>query len=250
MTHFDLTGRRAVVTGGSRGIGLEIAKALTQAGARVVITGRTAETLQQATAAIGGDAVSCLSDVSRQEDVSQLVSQADAALGHVDILVNNAGVNPYYTRTERTSVEQWQHIIDVNLTGVFLCTRAFGQGMLARQSGSIINITSVAAQTGLERAGAYCAAKAGVEGFARSVAKDWASQGVRVNNVAPGYVQTDLTAGLSANDRLRNAIEARTPAGRLAQPSEIAGAVVFLASDAASYVTGTTIAVDGGWVAT
>lgn len=250
MTMFSLEGRNAVVTGGSRGIGLHIAKALAAAGAQVLITGRNGDTVKQAVAQVGALAQGYAADVASEEEVAHLVAHAEAALGPVDILVNNAGVNPYYKRTEHTTLDEWQHIIDVNLTGVFLCTRGFGQKMLERASGSVINITSVAAHTGLARSGAYCAAKAGAEAFAKSLAKDWAAKGVRVNNVAPGYVHTDLTAGLSANDSLRAGVEGRTPMARLAEASEIAGAVVYLASDAASYVTGATIAVDGGWTAT
>lgn len=250
MTAIDLSGKNVVVTGGSRGIGLEIARALLRAGANVLITGRSEDSVGKGLAELGGTAAGFAADVAREDDVARLVAQAEAVLGPVDALVNNAGVNPYYKRTEHTGLQEWQHIIDVNLTGVFLCTRGFGEKMLARGEGSIINITSVAAHTGLARSGAYCAAKAGVEAFSKSLAKDWAARGVRVNNVAPGYVKTDLTAGLSANDALRGMVEQRTPMGRLAEPSEMTGVVVFLASDAASYVAGATIAVDGGWTAT
>ncbi|WP_417728493.1 SDR family NAD(P)-dependent oxidoreductase [Roseovarius sp.] len=250
MNVFDLTGRNAVVTGASRGIGLAIARGLMVAGARVMITGRTEESVAKGIADLGSGALGHAADVSRESDVARLAAEAEAAMGPVDILVNNAGVNPHYKRTEDTALEEWEAILDVNLTGVFLCTRAFGRGMLARGRGSIVNITSIAAHAGLARTGAYCAAKAGVEALSRSLAMDWAGQGVRVNNVAPGYVATDLTAGLSANDTLRGRIETRTPAGRLAEADEMAGAVIFLASDAASYVTGATLAADGGWTAT
>ncbi|KIC45973.1 hypothetical protein RA28_10035 [Ruegeria sp. ANG-S4] len=250
MTVFDLSGRVSVVTGGGRGIGLEISRSLAAAGARVMITGRQAKTLDAAKADIEGDVFGFPADVSSEEDVRQLVEHTEATVGPVEILVNNAGVNPYYKRTEHTTLDEWRHIIDVNLNGVFLCTREFGSKMLERQKGSIVNVTSVAAHTGLSRTGAYCAAKAGVEGLAKSLAQDWASKNVRVNNVAPGYVKTDLTAGLSANDALRTKIETRTPMGRLGDSDEISGAVVYLASDAAKYVTGATIAVDGGWIAT
>ncbi len=247
MNAFNLEGKNAVVTGGSRGIGLSVAKALISAGAQVAITGRNKDALQSAVSVLGSKAQGFVSDASSEEDVSRLVSDVETRLGPVDVLVNNAGVNPYYKPIERTTLEEWDHIIGVNLTGVFLTTRGFGAKMLSRQSGSIINITSVAAHRGLARTGAYCAAKSGVESLARSLAKDWATSNVRVNNVAPGYVKTDLTAGLAANDGLRSTIEERTPLGRLAEATEISGAVVFLASDAASYVTGTTIPVDGGW---
>ena len=245
-----LQGKTAVVTGGSRGIGLAIARAMLDAGAKVMITGRSQDSIDTALAGLGTGSFGHASDVSKEADVAQLCAHATDVLGGVDILVNNAGINPYYKRTEHTELTEWQHIIDVNLTGVFLCTRAFGQQMLERGKGSIINITSVAAHSGLTRGAAYCAAKAGVEAMSKSLTLDWSARGVRVNNVAPGYVKTDLTAGLAANDTLRRTIETRTPMARLADPSEMAGAVVYLASDAASYVSGTTIAVDGGWIAT
>jgi len=246
----NLHGKTAVVTGGTRGIGLAITRALLAAGAKVLITGRTQETLDLAVADLGGGARGFASDVSKEADVQALADHADTLFGGVDILVNNAGINPWYKRAEHTELSEWQHIIDVNLTGVFLCTRTFGRAMLEREHGSIINITSVGAHTGLTRAAAYCAAKAGVEALAKSLTKDWAARGVRINNVAPGYVNTDLTAGIAGYGTLREAIEARTPVGRFAEPDEMAGAVVYLASDAASYVSGTTIAVDGGWIAT
>lgn len=245
-----LNGKTAVVSGGSRGIGLAIARALLDAGAKVIITGRNQETLDKAAAELGVCASGFASDASNEADVQALADHAESLFGGVDILVNNAGINPYYKRAEHTELAEWQHIIDVNLTGVFLCTRAFGQQMLAHGNGSIINITSVAAHTGLTRGAAYCAAKAGVEAMAKSLTMDWAARGVRVNNVAPGYVKTDLTAGIATNDTLRTAIEVRMPMARLAEPREMAGAVVFLASDAASYMSGATLAVDGGWIAT
>ncbi|WP_456387186.1 SDR family NAD(P)-dependent oxidoreductase [Profundibacter sp.] len=245
-----LQGNTAVITGGSRGIGLAIARAMLDAGAKVMITGRSQDSIDTALAELGTGSFGHASDVSKEADIAQLCAHATDVLGGVDILVNNAGINPYYKRTEHTELAEWQHIIDVNLTGVFLCTRTFGQQMLERGKGSIINITSVAAHSGLTRSAAYCAAKAGVEAMSKSLTKDWSARGVRVNNVAPGYVKTDLTAGLAANETLRRTIETRTPMTRLADPSEMAGAVVYLASGAASYVSGTTIAVDGGWIAT
>jgi len=246
----DLTGKTAVVTGGSRGIGLAIARAMVDAGAKVMIASRSAESVDRAVKDLGGATCGFAADVSKEADVTALAKAASEQLGRVDILVNNAGINPYYNRTEHTPLAEWQHIIDVNLTGVFLCTQAFGQTMLGQGKGSIVNVTSVAAHSGLTRGAAYCAAKAGVEAMAKSLTKDWAVRGVRVNNIAPGYVKTDLTEGLAANDTLRAIIETRTPMARLAEPHEMAGAVVFLASDAASYISGATIAVDGGWLAT
>lgn len=246
---FDLTGRCAVVTGGGRGIGKAIATMLADQGAQVVITGRNGQPLQAAARDIGPKVSAVTADITKEDDVLSLAATVLEAHGGAQILVNNAGANPYYRRSEDTTAEQWADVIDVNLTGTFYCLREFGRQMLAAGGGSMINITSIAAHAGLSRSAAYCAAKAGVEAMTRSLAVDWAEGGVRVNNVAPGYVATDLTAGMLENDSLADGLTARTPLGRVASAEEMAGAVAFLASDAASYMTGQTITVDGGWCA-
>lgn len=246
---FDLTGKTAVVTGGGRGIGLGIARQLAASGARVLIAGRSAKTLEEAASEIGSGTEHHPVDVSDEQSVLALRDAAMRKLGFVDVLVNNAGINPYFKRTEATSLEEWSHLIGVNLTGTFLCIRHFVPGMLERGRGSIINITSIAEASGLRRSAAYCAAKGGVAAMTRSMAHDWARSGVRVNCVAPGYVSTDLTEGLEGNEGLAGGVYARTPLGRFAMPHEMSGAVVFLASDASSYVTGGTVYVDGGWTA-
>ncbi len=165
------------------------------------------------------------------------------------MLVNNAGINAIYKPLETTTLDEWNEIIGVNLTGVFLCTRAFGRTMLEAGRGSIINITSIGGRVGLARTGPYCASKGGVELLTKSVSIDWAKKGVRVNAVSPAYIETDLTSGLRDHPVLADRLTARTPMGRFAVPDEIGGAVLFLASDASSYVTGQTIGVDGGWTA-
>lgn len=246
---FDLSGKTALVTGGGRGIGLAISKQLAACGARVVIAGRTEKTLIDACKAIGSGSAWRLVDVAVEDSVIDLISGLEQDHGGVDILVNNAGVNPYYRRSEDTSLTQWENIVSVNMTGVFLCTREVAKGMLARQTGSIVNITSIAGTSGLVRSAAYCASKAGVESMTRALAHEWGDRNVRINCVAPGYVATDLTEGLRANDSLEGMVINRTPMRRIASPEEMAGAVTYLASDAASYVTGTTLKVDGGWTA-
>lgn len=246
---FDMAGKTAVVTGGGRGLGLAIARQLDAAGARVMIVGRSRSTLEAACSSVSARTLCHVVDISDEDSVGSMRDAALAALGQVDVLVNNAGVNPYYHRTEETPLAEWSELISINLTGTFLCCRAFAPSMLHRGKGSIINVTSIAAHSGLSRTAAYCAAKGGVEAMSRSMAHDWAKSGVRVNCVAPGYVSTDLTTGLERNDRLAGDIIAKTPVGRFGTPEEIAGAVLFLAADSSSYVTGATVGVDGGWTA-
>lgn len=249
---FDLTGKISVVTGGGRGLGRSIAEQLARLGATVILVGRNEATLAATAADINaswGRADFFVADVSLETEIAAVLSHVRNRHGDADILVNNAGINPVYKSSEQLSLVEWQRIVDVNLTGVFLCCRAFGGQMLEKGTGSIVNITSIAGHVGLGKTGPYCAAKGGVEMLSRSLALDWAVRGVRVNCVAPGYFETDLTAGMRDHDILRERLIAKTPLGRFGQPNEIAGAVAFLAGDAASYVTGQTVVVDGGWTA-
>jgi NAD(P)-dependent dehydrogenase (short-subunit alcohol dehydrogenase family) len=245
---FSLEGKVAVVTGGGRGLGRAMAHALAAHGARVVIAGRNAETLEQAAAAMSAEGLRVegeVCDVSDEAAVERLASR----VGRPDILINNAGVNPFYRSAEKVTTDEWRQVLDVNLTGVFLACRAFGRLMLEQGGGAIVNVTSIAGHVGLERSAAYCAAKGGVELLSKSLALDWAKRGVRVNCLAPGYIETDLTAGLRDNPTLAERITSKTPMGRFGAPDDLAGAVVFLASDASRYVTGQTLLVDGGWTA-
>lgn len=249
---FDLGGRVCVVTGGGRGIGKSIAAALAAHGATVVITGRTQATLDvaaQELAQAGGRVDAIAADVTSEDDVVRLARTVEDRYGGARVLVNNAGVNAIYKKAEDTTLAEWNEIITTNLTGAFLACREFGRSMLAAGAGSIVTISSIGGRVGLARTAPYCASKGGVELLTRSLAIDWAPRGVRVNTVAPAYVETDLTAGLSAHPVLGERIVQRTPMRRFGQPDEIAGAVVYLASDASLYVTGQTIGVDGGWTA-
>ena len=241
---FDLTGRVAVVTGGGRGLGRAMAAGLVAAGASVLICGRDRATLDAAAAAIGGDVLAVAADVSREDDVLAVRDAALARWGAIHVLICNAGVNPIYAGIERTSLAEWQHIVDVNLTGTFLCCKHMG-GALG-EGGSVICISSVAGHVGLRKAVPYCATKGGVELLVRALALDWAPRGVRVNCIAPGFFATDLTAGMIANPALNARVLAATPMGRVGQDAEIAGAAVFLASAASGFVTGQTLTVDGG----
>ena len=249
---FDLSGLTALVTGGGRGLGLAIARGFAAHGATVVIAGRSEMTLDEAVRGLRelspGSAAHPV-DVAREDSILALDTWIADRFGRLDILVNNAGINPYYRSAEQTPLSEWQEVIDINLTGVFLCCRIFGARMLAQGSGSIINVSSVAGHVGIAKTAAYCAAKGGVELMTRSLALDWAGKGVRVNTIAPGYFETDLTAGVREHPVLADRVRAKTPIGRFGTPGELVGAAVFLASPASSYVTGQSVIVDGGWTA-
>lgn len=244
----DLQGKVVVVTGGGRGLGHAIAEGFVAAGARVAIAGRSPSIMESA-AGLGQGARGYVCDVANEDQVRQLADDVARDFGRTDVLVNNAGINPWYTRPEKTPLAQWQEILAVNLTGVFLGCREFGGRMLEAGGGSIINISSVAARSGLPRTAAYCAAKGGLEAMTRSLAVDWAGAGVRVNCVGPGYFETDLTSGLRDNERLSSMVLGHTPMKRYGKPGELVGVCLFLASGAASYVTGQSWMVDGGWTA-
>ncbi|MBV9750183.1 MAG: glucose 1-dehydrogenase [Acetobacteraceae bacterium] len=246
---FDLDGRVAVVTGGGRGLGRAIAAGLAAHGARLVLAGRTRETLEAAAAELGAETECVAADVSREADVTALRDAAIARFGRVDVLVNNAGVNPIFKGIERTTLAEWDHIVGTNLTGVFLCCKHIGSAMAEQGEGSVINVSSVAGHVGLRRSVPYNAAKGGVELLTKALALDWATKGVRVNCLAPGYFETDLTAGLRENEALSAGLLAQVPQGRYGTDRDLVGAAVFLASPASAYVTGQSLLVDGGWTA-
>ncbi|MEH1839759.1 MAG: 3-oxoacyl-[acyl-carrier-protein] reductase [Nostoc sp.] len=238
----------AIVTGASRGIGRAIAIELASQRAIAVVnyasSSAAAETVVTEIINAGGQAIAIQADVSKSDQVDALVNAVMEKFSRVDILVNNAGITRD-TLLLRLKPEDWQAVIDLNLTGVFLCTRAISKIMLKQRSGRIINITSVAAQMGNPGQSNYSAAKAGVIGFTKSVAKELASRGITVNAVAPGFITTDMTSNLNNLEAILKYI----PLGRFGQPEEIAGMVRFLAADpAAAYVTGQVFNVDGGMV--
>jgi gluconate 5-dehydrogenase len=241
-----------IVTGGARGIGRAISEAFAVHGAAVALAGRNTEALEEVArsiAAAGGTAKPFVTDIAKEESVAALCDGVLTAYGRIDVLINNAGINPWYKNAEDTSLSEWQQIIDTNLTGVFLACKYAGRAMIAAGQGAIVNIGSIAGRVGLPRSTAYCAAKGGVELLTRELAYEWAKKGVRVNAVAPGFVETDLTYGMSQHPVLGKRIIDRTPMGRFAKTDEISGACLFLASPAASYITGCTIMADGGWTA-
>jgi gluconate 5-dehydrogenase len=247
VSDFDLTDKICVVTGAGRGIGRGIATALARHGATLVLTGRTEATLADAAAAIGAAATTQIADVANQEDVIALRDAILARHGRIDVLVNNAGINPVWRGIEKISLADWQAIIDINLTGTFLCCKYLGGAM--GQGGSIINVSSIAGHVGLTRSVPYCASKGGVEMLSKALALDWAKRGVRVNCLAPGYVDTDLTHGLLAHETHGKPFLDHVPMGRFGTAQEMGGAAVFLASGASAYMTGQSLVVDGGWTA-
>ena len=252
LSQFQLTNRRALVTGGARGLGRMMADALAEAGADVAITSRTIASAQDAAAEIaratGRKVVGLEADVSRASDVTRLVDQAEASLGGIDILVNNAGVN-IRGASEALAEADWDTVIDTNLKGPFLCARAFGPRMAARGWGRIINLGSILSVIALPGRAPYAASKAGVANLTRVLGLEWAAQGVTVNAICPGPFGTEMNRPLLNDPEKYAAFVAKIPMGRWGELHEIKGAAVFLASDASSFVTGSLLFVDGGWTA-
>ena len=240
---FDLTDKNALVTGASGGIGGAIARALHAAGARVGLSGTRAGALDALAGELGDGAFAVPADLSSANGAKTLVKDAEAALGGIDILVNNAGL----TRDQlavRMSDEDWQMVLDVNLTAAFRLSRGCLRGMMKKRWGRIVSVTSIVGVTGNPGQVNYAASKAALIGMSKSLAQEVASRNITVNCVAPGFIDTPMTEGLS--DEQKHNLTARIPAGRLGEPADVAGACVFLASDEASYVTGQTLHVNGG----
>lgn len=245
MTSIDLSGRVALVTGGSRGIGRSIVEGLAGAGAKVALCGRDGAKAQEVAAGLGAGARGYACDVGVAAQIDRLAEQVEAEVGPVDILVNNAGTTKD-NLLFRIGVDDWDLVLNANLKGPFLLTKLVARGMIKRRWGRVVNIASVVGLVGNKGQANYAAAKAGLIGFTKAVAKELASRNVLVNAVAPGYIDTELTRAVP--DEAKQTLQAAIPLGRLGTGADVAGAVLFLASDLASYITGQVLVVDGGMV--
>ncbi|MBC8177608.1 MAG: glucose 1-dehydrogenase [Deltaproteobacteria bacterium] len=246
-----LKGKTALVTGSARGLGKEIALGFAQNGASLVLADveYPEETAKQVKNT-GADCIAFQTDVSHEEEIKDLADRALSEYGKIDILVNNAGVSQLnYTPSEDQSLEEWDRIIRINLRGTFICCKYFGKLMIDGDGGSIVNIASTAGITGVPRAPAYCASKAGVILLTKTLALEWAAHAIRVNAIAPHYLETDLTRGLRESEMVYKGLIKPIPMKRFGKASEIANTVLFLVSDASTYTTGTVVCVDGGYLA-
>ncbi len=246
---FDLTGRVAIVTGGSRGIGEAIAMALSEFGAKVVLCSRKIEGLnavKEKVEAAGGEALCIPAHMGDLDSLQKVVDGTLEAYGTIDILVNNAATNPILGPAMEADVAAWDKILDVNLKGVFFLTKAVGKTMIANQKGSVINISTEAAQRPAPGLGVYSISKAGLDMVTKVFALEWGPMGVRVNGIAPGLVKTNFSKALWSNEEILKFVTSKNALGRMARPEEIAGAAVFLASDAASFITGQTLLAEAG----
>jgi gluconate 5-dehydrogenase len=249
---FSLAGKRALVTGSSRGIGFGIAGALAGAGADVILNGRDQEALGAAAAKLAESGVRTRGlafDVTSEESVEDAIAYAETEIGPIDILVNNAGMQ------HRASLETWplakfEQVMATNLTSAFLVSRAVARGMIARGSGRIINICSVLSTFARSSVAPYAASKAALANLTRGMAVDWARHGLNVNGIAPGYIATEMNEALLKNEDFTAWVEKRTPMARWGKPDELGGAAIFLASDAATFVNGHILYVDGAFTAT
>jgi gluconate 5-dehydrogenase len=246
---FDLSGRTALITGGGGGLGFAIARGLAAAGARVVLNGRNREKLDAAVSKLRAEGYSASSapfDVTQAEAVTTGIAAVEKDVGSLDIVVNNAAINQRAT-LDAFSTDEWHALLAANLDGPFFVARSVIPGMRARRRGKIINICSLASEIGRPNIVPYAASKGGLQMLTRALAVELAPHNVQVNGIAPGFFRTDMNAPLIANAEFSAWVAKRTPAGRWGEPPEIAGAAVFLASDAANYVTGHVLFVDGGF---
>lgn len=252
MNLFDVEGKVVIVTGAGRGIGRSVAKGFAEANAKVVVCSRTEKELLSLQAEIettGGICEVMTCDVSQPSDIENVINQTMKKFGKIDVLINNAGITKKVPAKD-LALEDFQQIIDINLTGVFLFAQLVGRVMIEQGNGAIINVSSIASEQGLTGSVAYAASKGGVKMLTKTLAVEWAENGVRVNAIAPAYVETPLVEAVKqTRDGFEEAVINRTPMRRMAQTDEMIGACIFLGSEASSYMTGETIFLDGGWKA-
>ncbi|HSB06781.1 MAG TPA: glucose 1-dehydrogenase [Thermodesulfobacteriota bacterium] len=249
---FPLTGKTAIVTGASRGIGAAIAKGFANAGADLVLVSRNRAALEKVAKEIEGlgrKAIPVAADIGVPEEVQGAVEATLKIFPRIDILVNNAGISPVLKRAEELTLQEWEEILRVNLTGTFLFCQAVGKVMIQQGAGKIINMVSVGAVVGFPRQIGYCATKGGILQLTKVLALDWARFNIQVNAIGPSYLETELTQGMRESKIISESLLRRTPMGRFGKPEEVVGAALYLASDASSYFTGQTLFVDGGWLA-
>jgi NAD(P)-dependent dehydrogenase (short-subunit alcohol dehydrogenase family) len=249
---FDLSGRVALVTGASRGIGRAIALLLARHGATIVVSSRKLEGCEAVAAEIraaGGAASALACHIGEVEQIANAFREIDARHGHIDILVNNAATNPYFGPAISMEIGAFQKTVDVNIRGFFFASVEAGRRMIARGKGAIVNVASVNAFRPMDGQAVYSMTKAAIVNMTQGLAREWGRKGVRVNALAPGLVETKFAAAVHSDPKRRAIAESLTPLGRIAQPEEIAGAALYLVSDAASFTTGSCLTVDGGWLA-
>lgn len=248
---FDLTGRTALITGSSQGIGFVLARGLAQAGAAIVINGRDEKKLLAAAGELraeGARVAIAAFDVTDEAAIAREVARIEAGFAPIDILINNAGIHRRAPLAEMTAAH-WREVIDTNLTSAFLVARAIAPGMIARRAGKIINTCSVMSEVSRPTIGNYAAAKGGLKMLTRAMAVEWARHGLQCNGLGPGYIVTEMNRSLAENPEFNAFVCKRTPAGRWGQPAELVGAAVFLASHASDFVNGQILYVDGGMLA-
>jgi len=253
MDGFNFKDKVVIVTGGSRGIGKSIALAFGEAGANVAVAARKVPLLKGVVKEIqagGGDGFYVECDLMRDESIDDLIEKTLDRYGRIDILVNNAGIGPWVKKSEEVTREMWEEVLQINLMAPFLLCREAGKVMMKNNWGRIINIASVGGAVALPRQIAYCAAKGALIQMTKVLAIEWAEKyNITVNAIAPGYISTDLTAGVRASERISQNLLQRNPSRRFGEPDEIAGAALYFASESASFTTGSVLFIDGGWLA-
>ena len=249
---FQLTGKTAIVTGASRGVGMAIAKGFAKAGADLILVSRNVSALEglaKEIEGLGRKALPISTDLGKAEEIQKVIDNTLKIFPRIDILVNNAGISPILKKAEEVTLSEWEEVLRVNLTGTFLFCQAAGKVMIQQRAGKIINMVSVGAVVGFPRQIAYCATKGGILQLTKVLAIEWTRYNIQVNAIGPAYLETELTKGMRESKVISEDLLQKTPMGRFGKPEEVVGAAIYLASDASSYMTGQTLFVDGGWLA-